>query len=48
VNEAIANNLLIIPGGVFSKQDTHFRVSYATSDETLERGIEILRKLAGK
>jgi aspartate aminotransferase/aminotransferase len=46
VNDAIANNMLIIPGGVFSARDTHFRVSYATSDETLDRGIEILRRLA--
>jgi aspartate/methionine/tyrosine aminotransferase len=48
VSEAITNNLLIIPGGVFSKRDTHFRVSYATSDATLERGIDILRRLAGR
>ncbi len=46
VAEAIENNLLIIPGGTFSKRDTHFRVSYAASDAMLDRGIEILRKLA--
>jgi aspartate aminotransferase/aminotransferase len=46
VTEAIQNNLLVIPGAVFSKQDTHFRLSYATSDETLRRGIEILTRLA--
>ncbi len=46
VTEAIARNLLIIPGGVFSGRDTHVRISYAASDETLHRGIEILRKLA--
>jgi aspartate aminotransferase/aminotransferase len=46
VSEAIGHNLLIIPGGVFSKRDTHFRVSYAASDETLARGISILRDLA--
>ncbi|MGC3990071.1 MAG: pyridoxal phosphate-dependent aminotransferase [Chthoniobacteraceae bacterium] len=33
VEKAIANNVLIIPGNVFSKQDTHFRISYATTDE---------------
>jgi len=48
VAEAIRNNLLIIPGGTFSSRDTHFRVSYAASDETLDRGITILRKLAAK
>jgi aspartate aminotransferase/aminotransferase len=46
VSEAIRNNLLIIPGGTFSRRDTHFRISYAASDATLERGIEILRRLA--
>src|SRR5207249_527407 len=46
VAEAIRNNLLIIPGNTFSKRDTHFRISYAASDATLDRGIEILRKLA--
>jgi aspartate/methionine/tyrosine aminotransferase len=46
VAEAIRNNLLIIPGGTFSKRDTHFRVSYAVADATLDRGIEILRRLA--
>jgi len=46
VEKAIANNVLIIPGEVFSEKDTHFRLSYATSDEKIERGIEILRRLA--
>jgi aspartate/methionine/tyrosine aminotransferase len=38
--------LLIIPGGVFSRRDTNFRVSYAADNSTIERGIEALRKLA--
>ena len=46
VQEAIRNNLLIIPGSVFSERDTHFRLSYATSDAQLERGCDILCKLA--
>jgi aspartate aminotransferase/aminotransferase len=45
VEKAIANNVLIIPGNVFSEKDTHFRLSYATSDEKIQQGIEILRKL---
>lgn len=48
VGEAIRNNLLIIPGGTFSKRDTHFRISYAAADRTLERGIEILNRIAKK
>ena len=47
VAEAIENNVLIIPGNIFSRRDTHFRISYAASDQTIERGIEALRRLAG-
>lgn len=46
VGKAIESNLLVIPGNIFSRQDTHFRISYAADDETIERGIEVLRKLA--
>ncbi len=48
VAEAVRNNLLIIPGGVFSRSDTHFRLSYAARDDTIDRGIEILNRLAGR
>lgn len=46
VEEAIANNVLIIPGKVFSERDTHFRMSYATSNENLEKGCAILCQIA--
>lgn len=46
VEKAIAKNLLIIPGNVFSEQDTNFRLSFAASNETIERGIEALIELA--
>lgn len=46
VEKAIANNVLIIPGSVFSEKDTHFRISYATTNDKIKRGIEILRTLA--
>lgn len=46
VAEAIRRNLLIIPGNVFSRRDTHFRISYAADDRTLARGLNILRDLA--
>jgi aspartate/methionine/tyrosine aminotransferase len=46
VEEAIRNNVLVIPGNVFSERDTHFRISFATSNEKLQQGVEILRKLA--
>jgi aspartate aminotransferase len=46
VAEAIRNELLIIPGNVFSQHDTHFRLSFAAEDETLLRGAAVLRKIA--
>lgn len=45
---AIDNNLMVIPGNIFSEQDTHFRVSYAASEKTLERGIKVLNKIASQ
>lgn len=47
VTKAITEHeLLIIPGNVFSQRDTHFRISYAASDETIQRGISALQALA--
>jgi aspartate aminotransferase/aminotransferase len=46
VEKAIKNNVLIIPGNVFSEKDTHFRISYATTDEKIRQGVEILCSLA--
>jgi aspartate aminotransferase/aminotransferase len=46
VTRAIEKNVLIIPGNVFSEKDTHFRISYATTDEKLAQGCEILCSLA--
>lgn len=43
--KAIENNLLVIPGSVFSERDTHFRISYAAPEEQIKRGIEILNRL---
>jgi aspartate aminotransferase/aminotransferase len=46
VAEAIRHSLLIIPGNVFSRRDSHFRLSYAADDRTIDRGLEILDRLA--
>lgn len=46
VAKAIENNVLVIPGNVFSEKDTHFRISYATTEEKLMQGCEVLCKLA--
>jgi aspartate aminotransferase/aminotransferase len=46
VTKAVEHSLLIIPGNTFSRRDTHFRVSYAADDAVLDRGIDILNRLA--
>jgi aspartate aminotransferase len=46
VKKTIENNVLVIPGNVFSEKDTHFRISYATTNEKIAEGIEILQRLA--
>lgn len=48
VAKAIENELLVIPGNVFSQQDTHFRLSFAAENSTLERGVEVLKRIAKK
>ncbi len=47
VEKAIKNNVLIIPGSVFSEKNTHFRISFAAPIDTLKRGAEILSGLKG-
>jgi len=46
VTQAIARNVLIIPGSVFSERDTHFRLSYAARNDKLREGCRILCELA--
>jgi aspartate/methionine/tyrosine aminotransferase len=46
VARAIENELLVIPGGIFSRRDTHFRISYAASMAMIDRGLEVLRRLS--
>lgn len=48
VAEAIAHNVLIIPGSVFSDRKTHFRISFAAPDDTLRKGVEVLNTLAAE
>ncbi|TKJ40644.1 aspartate aminotransferase [candidate division LCP-89 bacterium B3_LCP] len=45
VERCIAKELFVIPGGAFSQQDTHFRLSFAASTESLTRALEVLEKL---
>jgi len=45
VERAIEHNVLVIPGSVFSKQDTHFRLSFATEEAKLRQGLDVLSVL---
>ncbi len=46
IEAALAQKLLIVPGSAFSRRATHFRLSFAASDEVLERGLRALDALA--
>ncbi|MBL0920843.1 MAG: aminotransferase class I/II-fold pyridoxal phosphate-dependent enzyme [Phycisphaerales bacterium] len=45
VERAIDRGVLIIPGNVFSARDTHFRLSFATDERTLDRGLDVIVRL---
>lgn len=45
VRRALAKNLLIVPGGVFSRRKSHFRISFSAPEEDILKGIEILNTL---
>lgn len=44
---AAEEKLIVVPGTVFGRADTHFRIAYTVSERTLDRGIAALRRLAG-
>ena len=46
VKKAIEKGVLVIPGNVFSNRDSHFRISFASDDDILRKGCEILIDLA--
>jgi len=46
VERALQNNLFVVPGSVFSKRNTHVRISFAASEETLLKGIEVLNRIS--
>ncbi len=42
---ALEQRVLVIPGGVFSRRDTHFRLSFAVPNARLREGLGLLRRL---
>ncbi len=45
ITAAMKRDLLVVPGRAFSDRTTHFRLTFARSQETLERGLDVLRGL---
>ncbi|MFT4515796.1 MAG: aspartate/methionine/tyrosine aminotransferase, partial [Planctomycetota bacterium] len=48
IEAAVEKKVLIVPGKAFSSHDTHFRLSFAASDEHLAAGIAVLNELADR
>jgi aspartate/methionine/tyrosine aminotransferase len=46
VEKALEKKLFIIPGSVFSRRKSHVRISFASTEDNLLKGIEILRDMA--
>lgn len=46
IDTCIQNRVLIVPGSAFSRRGTHFRLSFAADDETLELGLDLLVEIA--
>lgn len=46
VKQALERQLLVVPGTAFSARDSHFRISFATDDATLDRGLDALIDIA--
>jgi len=46
VQACIQQRVLIVPGSAFSRRGTHFRLSFAADDETLELGLNLLVEIA--
>jgi len=45
VVQALEKNIMLIPGSVFSKKNTHFRLSFSNTMEALEKGVEGLKNI---
>lgn len=47
IERALDKELMVVPGSACSQKHSHFRISYAVPDSTLNQGIELLNELAG-
>ncbi|MFQ5677441.1 MAG: pyridoxal phosphate-dependent aminotransferase [bacterium] len=46
VNQAIRRNVFIIPGNAFSERNSHFRISFAASEDKILQALDILNEIA--
>ncbi len=46
-DKLVERKVLVIPSNVFSRHDTHIRISFAVADETLERGMDEICRAMG-
>jgi len=46
VEKAIKRKVYIIPGKVFSEKNTHFRISFTTEEEKINRAVNVLNEIA--
>ncbi len=42
---AVAERLIVVPGGVFSSRDSHIRISFAVPEQKLAEGLAVLRRM---
>jgi len=46
IEACLERKILVVPGSAFSSRATHFRLSFAASDDTLREGLSGLREIA--
>ncbi|MCD4694431.1 aminotransferase class I/II-fold pyridoxal phosphate-dependent enzyme [bacterium] len=46
INKLVKNNVLVVPGEVFSRKKDYFRLSFAVSLLTLKKGIKIINEIS--
>jgi len=46
VEKCLEHNVLVVPGSAFSARNTHFRISFAASNDRLREGVEVLNRIA--
>lgn len=48
IEDCIKNNLLIVPGNVFSEENEYFRISFANKDDVLKKAVSVLNNIFEK